>query len=52
MPRLAIMTAPVAVRAFTSGDSPWDSAHPSAGRSRQSFKPFGGAAFFYCFAIN
>jgi hypothetical protein len=36
----------------TSGNSSWNSAHPSAGCSQQSFAPNGGAALFYCFAIN
>jgi hypothetical protein len=36
----------------TSGNSSWNSAHPSKGCSQESFAPNGGAALFYCFAIN
>lgn len=36
----------------TSGNSSWNSSHPSAGCSQASFAPFGGAGYFYCFAIN
>lgn len=36
----------------TSGNSSWNSSHPSRGCSQESFVPNGGAAFFYCFAIN
>jgi hypothetical protein len=36
----------------TSGNSSWNSAHPSPGCSQASFAPNGGAALFYCFAIN
>ena len=36
----------------TSGNSSWNSAHPSTGCSQESFKPNGGAGYFYCFATN
>jgi hypothetical protein len=36
----------------TSGNSSWNSSHPVAGCSQASFAPNGGAALFYCFAIN
>ena len=36
----------------TSGNSSWNSAHTSLGCSQESFVPNGGAALFYCFAIN
>ena len=36
----------------TSGNSSWNSAHQSPGCSQEAFKPNGGAALFYCFAIN
>jgi hypothetical protein len=36
----------------TSGNSSWNSAHPSKGCSQESFKPNGGAALYYCFAVN
>jgi hypothetical protein len=35
-----------------SGNSSWNSSHPSRGCSQESFTPNGGAALFYCFAIN
>jgi hypothetical protein len=36
----------------TSGNSSWNSAHTSRGCSQASFVPNGGAALFYCFAVN
>ena len=36
----------------TSGNSSWNSAHQSPGCSQEAFKPNGGAALFYCFAVN
>jgi hypothetical protein len=36
----------------TSGNSSWNSAHPSKGCSQESFTPNGGAGLFYCFAAN
>jgi len=36
----------------TSGNSSWNSSHPVSGCSQASFAPNGGAALFYCFAIN
>jgi hypothetical protein len=36
----------------TSGNSSWNSSHPSTGCSQASFVPGGGAALFYCFATN
>jgi len=38
--------------AHTVGNSSWNSSHPSVGCSQKSFAPGGGAALFYCFAID
>ena len=36
----------------TVGNSSWNSSHESVGCSQASFAPGGGAALFYCFAVN
>jgi len=36
----------------TVGNSSWNSSHPSVGCSQASFAPGGGAALFYCFAVD